>query len=252
MRSQRIIVNVATGHYAVGQKRLMMQLSGDIHAKTWPAIPGVCPSHEQKPYAFKAYAMREASEHYDTLLWCDACIVLGARPLTELFELIEDQGYWFASNGFSNYEWTADSAYPDLFPGIELENARDVNKTIPHVVATAFGLSMKHPLGRVFLAEYFRLASKTHAFCGPWINAVERDARLAVEGKERALITPGSVAWQRCHNCGPADVRGHRHDQTAASVIASRLHFKLTQCPEWFSYAGGETEKTCLIADGAY
>ena len=48
---------------------------------------------------------------------------------------------------------------------------------------------------------------------------------------------------------GP-DVLGHRHDQTALSVIAWRLGVQLTNCPRWFSYAGGETEETCLIAKG--
>jgi hypothetical protein len=223
----RCVVNFATGPYVPGATRLMEQVAKlhgvKMHFRVQPRVDW--PPHSRVPYAFKACALEEVSGAFDTLLWCDASIVLGARPLTDLFELIEQQGYWFANNGWTNYEWTADSAYPDLFPGHDIDNAREANRKIPHVVATAFGLSMRHPTGRVFLAEYYRLATKTNAFCGPWKNEA---------------ATP----------CGPADVRGHRHDQTAASVIASRLKMELTTCPEWFAYAGNETDKTCLIAKG--
>ena len=198
------------------------------------------PQHEAHPYAFKAYALKEAeSGSFTTLLWCDACIVPGARPLADLWAYIEEHGVWVARNGWTNYEWTADSAYPDLFPEFaELGAARALNREIPHVVATAFGVSLRHPLGRAFLYEYYRLASETKAFCGPWTNCGPN--------------TPVHLQNARCAPCGPLDVRGHRHDQTAASVIAWRLGIPLTNCPEWFNYKGGETDGTCLIADGAY
>jgi hypothetical protein len=169
---------------------------------------------------------------FSTLLWADACIVPGARPIDDLWKKIEGDGYWIARNGWKNSEWTADSAYRDLFPeflssGSSLEEARAQNQKIPHVVATTFGLSLERPVGKAFLEQYFRLASETRAFCGPWKNTPE---------------TP----------CGPPGVLGHRHDQTCASVIAWRLGLTISDCPEWFSYRGGETDRTCLVADGAY
>ncbi len=180
----RVIVNVATGNYVKGQARLLEQFRGEV-ASTWANVlpPTRCPEHSERPYAFKAYALKYAAHTWDTLLWCDACIVPGPRPLSDLWEKIEQDGVWLARNGWSNYEWTADSAYPDLFdwalkiPGthdpdglVSLDDARPLNKRIPHVVATAFGISLKHHKGRAFLDEYFRLASETKAFCGPWIN----------------------------------------------------------------------------------
>ena len=233
--SRRAVVSVATGRYVAGRERLGAHLrGGGVEFITWGSngLPGSWPSHQAKPYAFKGYALEFCRPTFDTLLWCDASIVLGPRPLADLFEKIETDGYWIARNGWTNYEWTADSAYPDLFPGVDLEDAREMNRKIPHVVATAFGLSMKHPVGRIFLAEYFRLASQTSAFCGPWTNG------------------PAYHDNSRQAPCGPPDVRGHRHDQTAASVLAHRLGMKLSDCPEWFSYFGGETDKTCLIAKG--
>lgn len=250
----RCIVNVATGpHYLKGQDRLRARLaSPDVCIRSWrDCLPVGSPSHQDAPYAFKAFALEEArNQGYDTLLWCDASIIPGQRPLTDLWEKIEREGIWFSRNGYSNYEWTADAAYPDLFNVDEiptredgpswLDEARDVNRQIEHVVAGAFGISLKHEIGRAFLAEYLRLA-QTKAFCGPWINSNHG--------------IPANPAYQnpaRCRPCGPSDVRGHRHDQTAASMICWRLGVQLTNPPEWIAYKGRTHAESCLIMDGAY
>ncbi len=135
-----------------------------------------------------------------------------------------------------NSQWCADSWYEDCFPGVALEAARKINSQVPHVVATSFGLNLKHPIGSWILAEYYRLASNTRAFCGPWVNA-----RKGIAGN------PPRVA-----ECGPDEVLGHRHDQSCLSILASRTGVILTDAPEIFAYKGGETDKTILIADGAY
>lgn len=240
----RCVVNVAIGgrnqqKYIVGQERLRNQLVGETLRFYTNGYPIGCPEHKDIPYAFKAYALKEASNYATTLLWCDSSIVLGDRPLEELWEKIETDGYWISRNGWSNYEWTADSAYPYLFPDEQsIELQREINSMVPHVIATAFGINTNSSAGNVFLHEYFRLA-QTKAFCGPITNSNFPGAKYS-----------GDLS--KCAPCGPADVRGHRHDQTAASVIAWRLGMKLSDSPEWFAYRGGETEKTCLIADGAY
>lgn len=237
----RAIVSVATGPYVRALPRLhAMSRASGVPLRMWrDCLPPGCPPHSEVPYAFKAYALRRvADDDVNTLLWCDASIVAGERPLKDLFEKIEQDGYWIANNGWTNYEWTADSAYPDLFPESQDDwgSAREENKRIPHVVATAFGLSRAHPVGKSILNAYYRLASQTKVFCGPWWNHSFAEYSARADGVV----------------CGPQDVRGHRHDQTALSVIAWRLGCKLTSCPEWFAYSGGETDKTCLIADGAY
>ena len=140
----------------------------------------------------------------------------------------------FLSMGGFNHEWAADSAYEDLYPGIPIEKAREMNK-IPHAVATAFGLDLRHPKGKALFDEYFRLAN-TKAFCGPWSN----------------LNNPNH--WEqhpdRMGHCGPEFVLGHRHDQTALSVIVHRLGIQMTQCPEFFAFAP-PAENTILCSVGA-
>jgi len=238
--STRAIVNVATGeHYLKGQRRLKESFAG-VPLITWDREPLGCPDHSEVPYAFKAHALDMAALKYPTLLWMDACIVPGARPLEDLWQKIEDDGVWFANNGYSNETWTCEAAYPLL--GV----SREENREIKHVVATTFGVCTNHPTGRAFLDEYLRLA-KNGAFRGPWVNAAWAHPNLGPHDVDASLVASG-----RYGICGPRDVRGHRHDQSAASVIAWRLNIDLTNCPEWFAYKGGETDKTVLIADGAY
>jgi len=232
----RIVVNVATDSWVRGQVRLtqaMLQFGQRV--LPWSnCLPPGCPPHRTagllagladqcRPYAFKAYALQEAvKQGHATLLWCDASIV-PIRSLTPLWERIERDGYWISRNGWDNSEWTADSAYPDLFPGVPIEEARAINKMIPHVVGTAFGIDVNHAIGKRFLHEYFRLASTTRAFCGPWQNS---DAPRVAQRNEDRPAAP----------CGPPTTLGHRHDQTAASVIAWRLEMQLTDGPSVFSY----------------
>jgi hypothetical protein len=244
----RLIVNVATDTWVKGQNRLKLDVHRAGEKAVWwtDKLPLGSPPHRDRgttrgpahscvPYAFKAYALKEAAHHANTLLWCDSSIVLGERPLADLWEKIERDGYWIMRNGWSNYEWTADAAYKDLFPTYP-GDAVWMNKQIPHVVGTAFGISLAHETGRAILAEYFRLASSTRAFCGPWQNS-------------NAPSVAGRNSDRTSGPCGPPDVLGHRHDQTALSVIAWRLGCVLSECPEWFNYDTG-TDKTCLIAKG--
>ena len=233
--STRTIVNVATGRYIAGQQRLLGWCMEHGEAlRYWDHIPEDWPKHQDVPYAFKAFALRDAERHGATsLLWCDSSVVPIA-DLAPLWEQIERDGYWIARNGwenaswrgYMNREWTADSALLDLFPRLSFVDAQIANHGIRHVMATAFGLNLKHDIGRAFLDDYFRLASETRAFCGPWT--------------------------------GPIGVK-HRHDQTAASVIAWRLGMKLTVPPDVIAYKewdgkpgyAGRNERTMLLVDGS-
>lgn len=248
--NSRVVCSVATDSWTQMQDRLLkgMHALGEQTLAWTDALPRNCPRHrtggtmsasrddECRPYAFKAYAMREAQGlGYTSILWCDSCIV-PVRSLDEIWQKIETDGYWMCRNGFSNYEWTAESAYPDLFPDFAdfKEPYLKVNREIPHVVATAFAINTAHPKGAAFLDEYFRLASQTRAFCGPWQNS-------------NAPKIPGRNNKRPSGPCGPPDVLGHRHDQTAASVIAWRLGMKLED-PVWFSY--DHKPDTILLAKG--
>jgi hypothetical protein len=177
--------------------------SRDTRVIVYPQLPNGCPEHMDRPYAFKAYALCEARNFgYDQLIWADSS-VYAVHDIELLWELIDARGYFLVRNGSGSCgEWTADSALEPL--GITRREAFD----IPQIAATCFGLNMNSPIAASFLSEYFRLASQTNAFSGPWVND-----KLQASGNLR--------------------VRGHRHDQTAASVIAWRLGMKLSPGPIW-------------------
>ena len=249
---RRCVVTVATGRFIPGQDRLLAALKQQpkfVANKAWRTSPAHWPSHQDKPYAFKAYALQAAAEFYDNdalLLWCDACII-PVRDMEPLWEKIERDGAVFMNNGWRNTEWTAESAYPDLFPELFARtapsaeywhrHARMQNWKIKHTVGGFFGLNVKHPTGAAILQDFYRLASETNAFVGPWWNSNNPEYRTR----------PGAAP------CGPPDVRGHRHDQTALSVLAWRYGIKLTYCPEFFIYGKPEDAtdpRTVAVAAG--
>jgi hypothetical protein len=219
----RAVVSVATGRYVPGLQRLRSAVLDQCNFIGWMnELPRECPPHSEKPYAFKAHALHAASLlGYTTLLWADACI-LPIRPMETLFAEIERKGYWICRNGFSNAEWTAPEAYKDLCVTPE------ENEDIEHVVATAFGVDLRFDIGREILSEYLRLA-RTNAFCGPWRY---REGTRASRGDK--------------------EISGHRHDQTALSVIAHRLGCAMTDPPMFFAYRGGENQTTVIVADSHY
>lgn len=230
---RRAIVNVATGHYVSGQRRLCAAVRNepcDLFAWANQLPPG-SPGHGEYPYAFKAFALKHAADQgYTTLLWADASI-LPVQSLAPVWERIERDGYWVSDNGWNNGEWTADQAYPFL------PVTREENWKIPHVVATCFGLDLRSEIGGTFLAEYLRMATNG-AFRGPWYNRNHTDYR--------------ELRDSRCSPCGDATVRGHRHDQTVASILAHQLGMTLTKPPNILAYRGHETADTIFVVDGSF
>jgi hypothetical protein len=210
----RAILNVSTPKYQRGQKRLradMLQHSAGAAILTWyDKLPPHSPTHQECNYAFKAWAIEHARSIGHTRILWCDASIRPLRSVEPLWQLIESQGYWFSANGYKNSQWTAKNTLPLL--GVTAEE----NETIEHLATTAFGLDLRSDIGHEFADEFLRLA-KNGSFHGPWV---------------------GGIGVQ------------HRHDQTAASVIAHRLGMKLTPPPQWFAYRGGETAETVLLADG--
>lgn len=218
---RRTVVNVSTGTtYRALQGRLNQELEeyGNCAIKLWSEpLPKSWTPHKDVPYRFKAHALRSVDA--DLVLWLDSAI-LPLRSLDPLWERIEREGYFLPANpGMMNYEWTAESAYCGLFPELKLAEAMIVNRTIPHCSSAAFGFDISRTgVGSEAFKEFSRLAN-TRVFCGPWANSngPDRDRYQADYLKKLYTTAP----------CGPPDVRGHRHDQTALSVIAWKLGMKL-------------------------
>jgi hypothetical protein len=243
-RPSRVLINVATEgseeFYQVGQNRLaetMSRIDPRTELRLYNRLPEHWPSHQRKPYCFKACAFADLVDQFDLLLWCDSSIYPIAK-MEPVWQQIEANGYLLVQGGGSNYNWTADSAYPDLFPNEPIEKARDINRRITPIVGGIIGINSKSDVGRRFLDEYCRLARQTNCFVGPWANEnCPRRPNYGIGG--RYTTAP----------CGPQDVLGHRHDQTAASVLAWRFDMKLAEYPAPYAYTTAGPG-TILLHDG--
>jgi len=215
MRRAAISLATSQGRYAQGLQRLADSLrrsgfTGEFIG--WPPgqFPAGCPPHLDVPFAFKPYCFAEARQRgLEAVLWLDSSSV-AVRSLEPLFKQIEERGYFLFKNGrFRVGEWASDLALERL--GVSREEAL----SLPEVNAAVIGLNLKHPLGSAFLDQWHAEAKVGLAFRGvaegPLTLADYRNVKRNREGRVSAHPR----------------VRGHRHDQTVAGVLAWRLGLEL-------------------------
>jgi len=168
-----------------------------------------CKPHKQNPYAFKAYAFRKAYEQgYKIVIWVDSSIHL-VVPYKQVLNNILKNKYMLLKDGWNSGQWCADSALKPL--GI----TREESFTYPSILASVMAFDFREPICIDFLNKYYKLAYEGKAFPGDWKNdknQVSNDSR----------------------------VLGHRHDQTAAAILATQMGMLLQ---ENLLYYGASTPK---------
>ena len=169
-------------------------------------LPTGCPPHSEVPYAFKPYGIQQVVKSgFKKIIWAD-CSIYPVSSLEPAWEILEKQGYLWLNNGHNCGVWTCDSALWSL--GITRTEAFH----IPQTATGFFGLNFEHACVRQFMDAWLRLA-KTKAFFGPHNND---DLQASADPR----------------------VRGHRHEQTAASVLSYFLGFNLQWHMNWITYGG--------------
>jgi hypothetical protein len=151
-----------------------------------------CPAHSEVPYAFKPYSIKWAKDHgYDRVIWCDCSIAL-IKPFSRIEKQLDEVGYYLIDNyGFNTGQWCSDAALKTL------EITRDESFNIPHLSASVMAFDFTRPICITWLEQYFA-RSNDGSFRGEWEN---NNQNVSIDHR----------------------VKGHRHDQTAASVIAHKL-----------------------------
>lgn len=185
----------SNGFSAIRASLARHRFNGDF--LTWKdEYPKGCPSHHVIPFAFKPYCIREAMQRgYHLVLWLDASIRIKRDP-APLFELIGADGYLFFENYHSVGEFCKDEALGPL--GI----ARDESFSLPSCDASVIGLDLRTAKACEFLEQWVRFANDGITFPGPkWSGVKNWPATASADSR----------------------VKGHRHDQTCASVIALKL-----------------------------
>jgi hypothetical protein len=158
--------------------------------------PEGCPIHRQTPWAFKPFCFYEVQKRgYELVLWLDASIKI-KRPLEPLFELMRQDGHLIFQEDHTVGEYCKDEALKPL--GI----TREESFGLPCCWSSVLGLDLNNQRSVEFLRQWDERASDGVTFPGPkW---------------------SGVFGWPKTASQDPR-VKGHRHDQTAASVIALKL-----------------------------
>jgi hypothetical protein len=233
------------GRYQQMQKRQIQSLenvgyleTGDIGMFNHEEhIHNNCPYHKSDdlnlvaqgkvvPYAFKAWAIMEAlKKGYENIIWMDSAIY-ATKPLNDFIKYIEDNGYVFFDNiGFSIGDYTSDACL-NKFNWTRQEAFE--NKMI---MACLMGFNSKNHDAVEFIKRYFEAATDGVSFPGSWHN------------------TNGEVS-------SDMRVKGHRHDQSVASIIIKDLNLKIINAQEtFFAYTSHKgilkiSDSVCLWSEG--
>lgn len=239
------IINFANhvGRYIQMQNRLKQSLEkvgfpGDVMLYNHEIhISGDCPYHKSDdqalhaegkvvPYGFKAYAIKRAiDEGYENIIWADAAIY-ASKDIAPFIEHIEREGYIFFDNvGFSVGDYTSDACLNKF--GWSREKAFQKKM----IMACLMGLNTKHAGAMEFFERYYLAAKDRVSYPGSWHNnngEVSDDLR----------------------------VKGHRHDQSVASIIIDDLGLNITNAQEtYFAYSSHKgilkiADSVCLWSEG--
>lgn len=217
---KKCIINFADNSYLKGQERLKTSLGkivfdGDLLFWT-SKLPPNSPLHDDAPWAFKVFAFAEAKRQgYELVLWIDSNGI-AIRPLEKIFKKIERQGYYLWSRHSATIgEWSSDKVLSSF--GL----TRDQAFGIPEINAFCLGLNFKNKQANLFFERWLERAKDGFSFRG-----ISKEYPLAMSNTNKDY----AVSLDK-------RVKGHRHDQTIASIIAWQLKLK-TSPYDCFDYHG--------------
>jgi hypothetical protein len=156
------------------------------------------------PYAFKAYAIKKAmDEGARFILWVDSPIY-ATKSIAGVWAYIQRNGYMFFDNlGYSIGDYTSDSCLAKH--GMSREEAF----ASPMIMACVMGFDVNNPEAKAFLKRYIEAAADGISYPGDWSNNL-----LQVSND------------MRC--------KGHRHDQSVASIIIKQMGLSVLNAQQTF------------------
>jgi hypothetical protein len=205
------------GWYGQGVQRLERSLifegwGGNI--LTWKDdYPPDSHRHEDVPYYMKIAAFEEAlRQGYTYILWVDASFWAVKRP-DKMFDLINDQGYYFFSSGYNLAQSVNDTALEYV------ELSRDVAEGINEWASGCVGINFNNDDGKNLYNRW------------------------------KQLMDAGLSKGSRLHDNQSADPRFlfHRQDQSCLSLAIWELGLKNTKGLDMVSYKGTGYNENDLI-----
>lgn len=204
-----------------------------------PGAPGpvIIDGFDYGPYVAKPFALeyaRQCGAHLAILI--DASFY-PIRPIQPLIEHIQRNGYYLCRNGFQVGEWASDACLEKMHA--TREEAFGMEEASSYCVGIDLTQGW-HP-AKEMLAAWLD-AARIGAFPGPHTNTGGQGMRH--HGPNRGFVSKD------------LRVKGHRHDQTALSIIAHRLRMdRLSDRPFLTAYQRGyggafPNETTVLVNHG--
>lgn len=202
-----VIINCGVhGWYGAGSKRLQKSLNyvgwgGDtiIYSGEYPPD---CPPHEELPYYMKIATFEQAIlRGYTHILWVDSSFWAVETPM-KMFDIINEQGYWFFSTGYNLAESINDESL--LF----VNKSRDEAELRTEWASGCVGINLENPNGKALYEKWKYYMD----------NGLSRGSRL--------------------HDNQSADPRFkfHRNDQSCLNLAAWDLDLKNTKGLDMVSY----------------
>lgn len=158
-----IVVNFATGHYLVGQKRLANSLNGYKKLMLTGYATINSPTHEQSPYEFKINSIESAWGHDPIALWVDASM-WRVGDLSKIEDLIIKDGYFMTESGHWTGEWT------NQFTKNYFKTTQEEMKVPGGMFmfsAGLLGLNRDSPIAQEFMKQW-KGSAKAGCFRGDW------------------------------------------------------------------------------------
>jgi hypothetical protein len=212
-QSKRCVISLGAGKkiYAGCLKRLeeslrRVRFEGDFLCWSDELPPG-SPAHFEAPFGFKPFCFIEAKKlGYEQVLWIDStCVAI--RPLEPAFRMMKEKGYVIFANNYGQMmgQWCSDEV-------LRINNiSREEALKIPEVPCSTIGLNLQNPLALKFLEMWCEKAADGITFRG-------------VREKITSWDDYYDISWNKTGRVSKDPrVRGHRHDQTAAGIIAHQL-----------------------------
>jgi len=198
---RRCIVSLGTsGWFVRGVDRLeasLCQVGWAGAFMGWrDAYPPGSPTQEQVDHGFKAWCVHAAlGAGHEAVMWCDASVWAVHDP-APIFEHAERTGFYIVYNGFWVGQYSSDRSL-EIF-GVTREEAFQIRD----IAAGFICMDLRQEAPRHFLAEWLRYTTLAGgaAYNGPDSN-------------------DGSIS-------SDPRVKGHRHDQTVASLILHRMGYR--------------------------
>lgn len=178
-------------------------------------------------YCAKPFALREALRDSDIAILLDAAFYQ-IRDIQPLINHIIEHGYYLCDNGAVVGEWASDECLRQMGCG------REAAMSIVEASSYCVGL-YNDERGRNLAARWCEPApgrGPEFVFPGPHTNHGRA-------GRNQGFVSDDDR------------VKGHRHDQSALSIIAHRMGMHtLVPRPRFTAYALSETEETVLVNQG--